>query len=67
VLADDGSFTSGPLGTDWSTFSHTFDTAGEFGYFCEAHGAAGGTGMAGKVIVVGPQTRPQVYLPLLSH
>ena len=29
----------------------TFDTAGTFRYFCEQHGAAGGVGMSGTVVV----------------
>lgn len=47
------------LGGAWATaqtqgqgdsFSQTFDTAGEFDYFCKIHGAAG-QGMAGTVVV----------------
>ena len=34
----------------WSA-TVTFPTAGTIGYFCEAHGSAGGVGMAGKIIV----------------
>ena len=37
VTADDGSFDSGSLSTG-QTFSHTFDDAGTFTYFCEIHG-----------------------------
>ncbi|MBV9864895.1 MAG: carboxypeptidase regulatory-like domain-containing protein [Abitibacteriaceae bacterium] len=55
VTADNGSFDSSngtgqtlPLN---GTFSHTFSTAGTFPYHCEVHGAAGGIGMSGKVIV----------------
>jgi len=37
-------------GTLW-TFTRTFNTAGTIGYFCEAHGGAGGIGMAGSIVV----------------
>jgi plastocyanin len=36
--------------TNWS-FTRTFNTPGTIGYFCEAHGASNGTGMAGNIIV----------------
>jgi plastocyanin len=36
VTADDGSFDSGNLEMD-QTFSHTFDTAGDYAYHCENH------------------------------
>jgi plastocyanin len=56
VTADDGSFDSSPscpptcLGAN-STFSHTFTKAGTFRYYCRIHGAPGGVGMSGTVIV----------------
>jgi len=50
VTADDGSFDSGNLDKD-ATFSHTFDKAGTFAYFCKYHGSKGGTGMAASVTV----------------
>lgn len=43
VVAEDGSFQSGGP-EDSFTFSHTFDSAGTFGYFCEPHRAFGMTG-----------------------
>ena len=43
VVADDGSWGSGSL----STYSHEFDTAGEFGYKCGNHP----TTMTGTIIV----------------
>lgn len=56
VVADDGSFrlgegAAGNVGGSWTTVSHTFNTAGVFRYFCEAHGGSGGVGMSGVVIV----------------
>ncbi|MFP5224419.1 MAG: plastocyanin/azurin family copper-binding protein [Actinomycetota bacterium] len=33
------------------TFEQTFDTPGEYTYYCVLHGSASGAGMAGKVIV----------------
>jgi LPXTG-motif cell wall-anchored protein len=47
---DETTFDSGDLAAG-ATFSHTFDTAGAFAYYCKFHGAAGGTGMAGTVTV----------------
>ena len=43
VVSDDASFTSGEPSEDW-TFSHTFQTAGSFGFFCQVHRAMGMTG-----------------------
>jgi plastocyanin len=58
VVADDGSFNSGaPAPPPW-TFQHTFTAAGEFPYFCSVHGAPGGLGMAGVIIVVEPTQAP---------
>jgi plastocyanin len=48
VTADDGTFGNSPGGS-W-TLSHTFTTAGSFGYHCSIHGFPGG-GMFGTVIV----------------
>ena len=50
ATAEDGSFDSGTLELN-GQFSHTFTSAGTFAYFCEFHGAAGGVGMSGTVIV----------------
>lgn len=62
VVADDNSFRcakgcdndgaggSGNVTTGWS-FTKTFNTAGTIKYYCEAHGAPNGVGMAGQVIV----------------
>lgn len=53
VVADDGSFTSGPpVPAPWS-FSRTFNEPGIVGYYCAPHGAPGGVGMSGRVRVVG--------------
>ncbi len=35
-------------------YSYTFPTSGNYTFFCEAHGTAGGTGMAGVVVVTPP-------------
>lgn len=50
VTADDGSFDSGEMGQG-DTFSHSFPQPGSFPYYCEFHGAPGGQGMAGVVVV----------------
>jgi plastocyanin len=54
VNADDRSFRSGDMGTR-ETYSHTFPEEGYFPYFCKYHGARGGVGMAGVVIVGDPE------------
>ena len=60
VTAADGSFDSspecGPLASDMclgegDKFSHTFEEAGEFVYYCRVHGLPDGTGMVGTIIV----------------
>lgn len=56
VVADNGSFRSGPADSAPWTFSHVFGSAGEFRYFCEPHGGPGGSGMSGRIIVQGSQT-----------
>ena len=43
VVSDDAGFSSGEPANDW-TFSHQFDSAGVFGYFCEPHQVFGMTG-----------------------
>lgn len=50
VTADDGSFDSGTL-SNGQTFSRTFTTPGTIRYYCRIHGAAGGLGMSGTIIV----------------
>ncbi len=53
VSADDASFRSGdPANPPW-VFEFTFNTPGDFGYFCEIHGSTSG-GMRGNVTVVDP-------------
>jgi plastocyanin len=68
VVADNGSFKGGgdpvthdPAPTGW-TFTHRFNTPGTFRYYCSQHGAAGGVGMAGKIIVRNPNdhTPPKI-------
>ncbi len=50
VLADDGSFGSGPPSTDLWVYSYTFHKGGVYPYACEIHG---GSGMTGTITVVG--------------
>ncbi|MDQ3935303.1 MAG: plastocyanin/azurin family copper-binding protein [Actinomycetota bacterium] len=59
VVFDDGSFEqpADPAPSAW-TATRTFDTPGEFLYYCEQHGNKGGVGMAGKVIVGGGAPQP---------
>jgi plastocyanin len=50
ITADDGSFDSGILNPA-DTFDFTFDVSGTYPYYCQIHGAPGGVGMAGMVLV----------------
>jgi plastocyanin len=42
----------------WATLSRTFDTAGEYRYYCAAHGGPGGSGMSGIIRVTGSTPAP---------
>jgi plastocyanin len=50
VIADGGAFRS-PTLNPGGTFSQVFPGAGAFRYFCSFHGARGGIGMSGVVLV----------------
>ena len=56
VTADDATFDSGNM-ENGDEFSWTFEEAGVYPYYCKYHGAAGGVGMAG-IIVVGDVPLP---------
>ena len=56
VVADNGTFRSGPADSAPWTYSRTFGAAGEFGYYCEPHGGPGGSGMSGTITVQASQT-----------
>lgn len=51
VVADDESFSSGDPSLEKWTFIHVFDKPGKYPYFCSTHGAKGGIGMTGVIIV----------------
>ncbi len=53
VTADEGSFDSHTF-QPGAQYTHTFTTPGRYPYYCALHGAAGGYGMAGVIIVDGP-------------
>ncbi len=57
VTADDGSFDSGTINMG-STYSHTFVTPGAYRYYCRFHGAPGGVGMSGTIVVMGSSPQP---------
>ena len=67
VRADDGSFSNLISSAAW-TFSHTYNSAGTFGYHCQAHGFPGG-GMFGTVRVdaTDPPPPPEPGLFQLSQ
>jgi plastocyanin len=52
VTADDNSFDD-PAGSAKASgaFGHTFNTPGTFAYYCRVHGAPGGNGMSGTIVV----------------
>lgn len=52
VHADDDSYFNTLSSSPW-TFSHTFPVATTSRYYCTAHGAPGGVGMSGTVVVGG--------------
>ncbi|MGQ0799815.1 MAG: cupredoxin domain-containing protein [Pseudomarimonas sp.] len=58
VVADDNSFTNGDVSSAAWTYSRTFTTAGQIGYYCAPHGGPGGIGMAGRITVAG--TTPSI-------
>jgi len=77
VTANDGSWDSGNLDPG-ATFSHVFETAGAYQYYCRYHGAPN-HGMIGTVVVgdaplpgayggVGPgvEQPPQTFAPMIS-
>ena len=53
ATADDGRAFNTDILARGQSFRFTASQVGEFSYFCELHGSAGGVGMAGKVTVVG--------------
>ncbi|HEX6989562.1 MAG TPA: right-handed parallel beta-helix repeat-containing protein [Bacillota bacterium] len=57
VTADDGSWDSGHLNPG-DVWERRFDEPGRYPYYCIYHGAAGGVGMAGVVIVAEDAARP---------
>ena len=63
VTADNGAFRSDDLHMD-AQFTHTFATPGTFAYHCMYHGAAGGVGMAGTIVVTAAgSSGPGTMLP----
>lgn len=59
VKFDDGSYEQpmDPEPSGW-TVTRTFDTPGQFLYYCEQHGNRGGVGMSGTVVVGGGAPPP---------
>lgn len=50
VTSDNNLFSSGTLNPG-SSFSQTFSTPGTYRYYCRFHGAPGGVGMSGMIVV----------------
>ena len=51
VVADDNSFTSGPVSSGAWSYEHTFNSVGTNPYYCAQHGGVGGVGMSGVITV----------------
>ncbi|MEO8232652.1 MAG: T9SS type A sorting domain-containing protein [Ignavibacteriota bacterium] len=51
VVAEDTSFSSGPVSSSAWTYEHTFNSAGSNPYYCAQHGGVGGAGMSGVITV----------------
>lgn len=61
VVANDNSYGNGaPSSSNW-TYSHTFGSAGAFGYYCSVHGGPG-TGMHGSITVNSVAPPPSIKL-----
>jgi hypothetical protein len=60
ATADDGKLFKSDLLSKGQSFKFTFDQVGEFPYYCELHGGAGGQDMAGKIKVVPADQAPQL-------
>jgi plastocyanin/uncharacterized membrane protein YozB (DUF420 family) len=58
ATADDGALFKSDLLSKGQSFKHTFSAVGEFPYFCELHGSAGGVDMAGTIKVVAAGEAP---------
>jgi plastocyanin len=58
ATADDATAFQSDVLRKGQTFSFTFETHGEFNYYCELHGSVGGEGMAGTIKVVSAEQLP---------
>jgi plastocyanin len=58
ATSDDGKLFKSDLLSKGQSFKHTFEQAGEFAYYCELHGGAGGQDMSGKIKVVPADQAP---------
>jgi plastocyanin len=59
LVSDDGLWTTPTAGTQ---FTYTFPVTGTFLFHCMIHGAPGGVGMSGRVIV--KEFSNKIYLPV---
>ncbi len=60
LVSEDGLWATQTTGTE---FSYTFLAAGSYRFYCDLHGAPGGLGMSGQIIVTVPH---RVYLPAIQ-
>ena len=66
VTADDNSFDSGNFATG-AEYTHTFTQPGRYAYFCKLHGASGGVGMAGVIVVDATSSTGALNSPVRPH
>jgi plastocyanin len=62
VTAKDGMFASGNMDTG-TTYAFTFGEPGTYAYYCEYHGTAIGSGMAGIITVLAATSPPTAGMP----
>ncbi|HEY3061979.1 MAG TPA: plastocyanin/azurin family copper-binding protein [Chloroflexota bacterium] len=60
ATADDGQTFQSDLLSNGQSFSFTASAPGEFPYYCEFHGSAGGVGMSGSIKVVAAGEAPLI-------
>ncbi len=62
VTAKNGTFASGNLGAG-ASYAFTFSEPGTYAYYCEYHGTAIGSGMAGVITVLAATSPPAAGMP----
>ncbi|MBS0582220.1 MAG: hypothetical protein JSS42_03860, partial [Proteobacteria bacterium] len=62
AVSDTGLFNSGAASSSgWTYTTPAFNTAGNFGYYCQIHGGPGGAGMSGMITVQDNSPPPPTF------